>query len=404
MRVPRNTSPAGRATRHERMARYLVGRSIIIGSIRDITVKVHPSFALVILWVIYQWGIAAHAGLRGTVFGTFVLTAVFGCVLLHEVAHAVVARRYGLEVHDITLLPIGGVARVEYAALSPRAETMIALAGPALNVVVALALTPLVLLVAAMRHLAEPVGIVLYAGEISVAGFVLYLWIANVLLALFNLLPAFPMDGGRVLRALLSVFTDRLRATRVAVIIGQALAVGLAVLGLWIGDYLLPLVTVFIVLAAQTESRYVRIESSLRALPVGQFALWEAGGIRPDAPLAHAMNGGPRDIAVTQDGKVVGMLWRSDVLRHIGANDRLVKDVMDKRVLAVDIADSVYDVHLWLSAIDRPAVPVVERGVYRGIFTGERLEHVYEHVGDRTQRWQRQFLLAAITRLKLVWR
>jgi signal-transduction protein with cAMP-binding, CBS, and nucleotidyltransferase domain len=92
------------------------------------------------------------------------------------------------------------------------------------------------------------------------------------------------------------------------------------------------------------------------------------------------------------------------VIRHIGANDRMVKDVMDKRVLAVDIADSVYDVHLWLAAINRPAVPVVEHGVYRGIFTGERLEHIYEHVGDRTQRWQRQVLLACITRLKLVWR
>jgi Zn-dependent protease len=381
-----------------------VGRSISIGTIRGIAIKVHPSFALVIVWVIYQWGVAAHAGLSGMLFGTLVLGAVFACVLAHEVAHAVVARRYGLEVHDITLLPIGGVARVEYAALSPRAESMIALAGPAMNIAIALALTPLVLVVAAIRHLAEPIGIVLYAGEISPAGFILYLWIANVLLAAFNMLPAFPMDGGRVLRAVLTLVADRLRATRIAVVIGQVFAVLLAILGLWIGDYLLPMVSLFILIAAQTESRYVQIESSLRALPVGQFALWESGGIRPDAPLAHAINGGPRDMAVTQGGKVVGMLWRHDVIRHIGANDRMVKDVMDKRVLAVDIADSVYDVHLWLAAINRPAVPVVEHGVYRGIFTGERLEHIYEHVGDRTQRWQRQVLLACITRLKVVWR
>ena len=364
----------------------------------------HPSFALVILWVIYQWGIAADAGLRGIVFGASVLLTVFGCVLAHEVAHAVVARRYGLEVHDITLLPIGGVARVEYAALSPRAETMIAVAGPAMNVVIALALTPVVLFVAAIRRLGEPVGVVLYAEELSVTGFFLYLWIANVLLAAFNLIPAFPMDGGRVLRAALSKFTDRLRATQIAVSIGQGLAVVLALAGLLFGDYMLPLVAAFILIAAQTESRYVQIESSLRALPVGQFALWETGGIRPDAPLAHAINGGPRDMAVTQTGRVVGMLWRQDVLRHLSANELLVKDIMDRRVLAVDFGDSVYDVHLWLAAINRPAVPVVEHNVYRGIFTADRLAHVYEHVGERNLRWQRQLLLACISRLRVVWR
>jgi Zn-dependent protease len=390
---------------HERLRGRLVTVSgaITIGTTRGVDIKVHPSFALVILWVIYQWGIAADAGLRGMVFGSFVLLAVFACVLAHELAHAVVAMRHGLVVHDITLLPIGGVARVEYAALSPRSEALIAVAGPAMNVAIAFGLVPVVLLVAAARHLDHPFAIVLYADELSIAGFILYLWITNILLALFNLLPAFPMDGGRILRAALTNVTDRLTATQAAVAVGQVFAAVLALVGLWLGDYLLPLIALFILVAAQMEARWVRIETALKKLPVGQFALWESGGVRPDVPLAQAIRGGPHDIAVTQHGAVVGMLWRQDLLRHLnGAHHQiLVKDVMDLRATTVDAGDSVYDVHLWLAAAGRPAVPVVEGGQYRGIFTTERLAHIYEHIDHRTHRWQRD-ALALIRRLREV--
>jgi hypothetical protein len=271
-----------------------------------------------------------------------------------------------------------------------------------MNVAIALALTPLVVIVVAIRHLDHPISILLYASEVSLAGLVLYLWIANLMLAAFNLIPAFPMDGGRVLRAALSRFRGKSEATHVAVIIGYGFALALAVVGILAGDLLMPLVSVFIVVAAQMEVSHVRIESALRRLPVGQFALWEAGGIRPDAPLAHAVNGGPRDVAVTRDGVVVGMLWRYDLMRHLnGAHrDLYVRDIMDRRFNAVDVSDSVYDVHLWLATSSRPAVPVVENGVYRGIFTTERLAHVYEHLDRNNFRWQRN-LVGAIQRFRL---
>jgi Zn-dependent protease len=382
-----------------------VGRSFRITTIKNIDVMVHPSFAIVVLWVMYQWGVTAQQGIAGVIFGTIVILSVFGCVLLHELAHALVAIQHGLRVRDITLLPIGGVARVEQAVMSPRSEAIIALAGPAMNIAIALALTPLVAIVVAIRHLDHPVTILLYASELSLAGFILYLWIANLLLAAFNLIPAFPMDGGRVLRAGLSHFRGKAEATKTAVFIGYAFAGLLVVVGLVAGDVMMPLVSIFIVVAAQMEVNFVRIESALRRLPVGQFALWEAGGIRPDAPLAHAVNGGPRDITVTRDGVVVGMLWRHDLMRHLnGAHrDLFVRDIMDRRFNAVDVNDSVYDVHLWLASSSRPAVPVVENGVYRGIFTGERLAHVYEHLDKRSFRWQRN-LLGAIQRVRLAWR
>jgi len=382
-----------------------VGRSFRIATIKSIDVKVHPTFALVVLWVMYQWGVTAQAGIAGVIFGTLVLLAVFACVLLHELAHALVAIQHGLRVRDITLLPIGGVARVEHSLLSPKSEAIIALAGPAMNIAIALVLTPLVAIVVAIRHLDHPVSILLYASELSPAGFILYLWIANLLLAAFNLIPAFPMDGGRVLRAALSRYRGKDEATRVAVLIGYVFAVLLTVGGLLVGDYLMPLVSIFIVVAAQMEANFVRMESAMRRLPVGQFALWEAGGIRPDAPLAHAVNGGPRDVAVTRDGVVVGMLWRHDLLRHLnGAHrDLFVRDIMDRRFNAVEVSDSVYDVHLWLATSSRPAVPVVENGIYRGIFTGERLAHVYEHLDRHNFRWQRN-LIGVLHRLRLAWR
>lgn len=383
-----------------------MGRSIDIGTFRGVAIKVHPSFALLLIWIVYQWGIAAGEGIRGVIFGTIVLIAVFGCVLAHELAHAVVAIRHGLGVQDITLLPIGGVARIEHASLTPRAETLIAVAGPLMNIVIALVLTPLVLLVAVARNINQAIGILLYADEISIAGFILYLWIANILLALFNLLPAFPMDGGRVLRALLSVHRNRLSATRIAVYIGQSLAVALAAIGILAGDYLMPLVSLFILVSAQIEIRHVEIESALRMLPVGQFALWEAGGISPDVPLAFATRGGPRDIVVTRDNHVVGMLWRHELLNHLSLprHEIYVRDVMDRGFHSAQVEDSVYDVHLWMHDSNRSAVPVIDNGEYRGIFTGDRLEHVYQVIEQRNRNWQMDMLLACWNRLRLVWR
>lgn len=384
----------------------LLGKSIGIGTFRGVSIKIHPTFALLLVWVVYQWGYAANAGIPGVIFGTLVLLAVFGCVLAHEIAHAIVAMRYGLAVHDITLLPIGGVARIEHASLTPRSESLIALAGPAVNVAIAVMLTPIVVLVAMARNVNQAFGILLYADEISIAGFILYLWIANILLAVFNLLPAFPMDGGRVLRALLSIRNSRLSATRIAAYAGQSFAVLLALAGILMGDFILPMVSVFILISAQLEMRHIEIESALRMLPVGQFALWESGGISPDAPLSHATRGGPKDIVVTRDNRVVGILWRHELLHYLnGSHHELsVRDVMDRSVHPAEVGDSVYDVHIWMHDSNRSAVPVVDNGEYRGIFTTDRLAHVYQVIEERNRNWQVGMLLAFWNRVRFVGR
>lgn len=402
MRYPRSR---GRVQETGKIGRRL-GKSIGIGTFRGVSINVHPTFALLLIWVIYQWGYAANACLPGVIFGTLVLLAVFGCVLAHELAHAVVAMHYGLAVHDITLLPIGGVARIEHASLSPRSESLIALAGPAINIVIAVMLTPVVMLVAMARNVNQAFGILLYADEISVAGFILYLWIANILLAVFNLLPAFPMDGGRVLRALLSIKRSRLSATRFAAYAGQSFAVLLGLAGILMGDFTLPLVAVFILISAQIEMRHIEIEAALRMLPVGQFALWDNGGISPDAPLSFATSGGPRDLVVTRNNRVVGILWRHELMNYLnGSHHELyVRDVMDRSVHPAELGDSVYDVHLWMHESNRSAVPVVDNGEYRGIFTTDRLAHVYQVIEERNRNWQVGMLLAFWNRVRFVGR
>lgn len=359
--------------------------AVRVARVRGIEIRIHLTLVIAVLWAIWYWGISMHEGVHGAVFGIFVLLAVFICVLGHELAHAFLALRYGLVVHDITLLPIGGVARIEHAPVSPRREAMIALAGPILNLVVAAGLIPILILVIVYRELFTPASMIGMVQETGFGGMLVHLLAANIMLAVFNLVPAFPMDGGRVLRAGLSLVSSRVVATRIAVTLGQGFAILLVIGGIYARDLVLPLVAIFIVLAAYVESLVIQIETTLRNLRVGQFALWDFGGISPDAPLSYAIRGGARDLVVTENGVVVGMLWRDVVLDKLGKSDSLtVRDLMDHDVSPMSIDSSVYDVHRRMIQTQRPAIPLVEGGVYRGIFTSERLSHVHRYIQERS--------------------
>ena len=365
-------------------------RSLTLGKIWGIDIRVHPSFALVLLWAAFHWGVSSGGGFEAILYGMILVGFVFLCVTLHELGHSIMAMQYGVRVQDITLLPIGGVARLEITNLAPRQEVLIALAGPAVNVAILVALFPLMLLLGVITGNNSLIDYFNYLDDVAPGGLLVYLFFTNVMLVAFNLLPAFPMDGGRVFRATLSIFTGREQATKFAVALGQVLAVLLAIVGLWAGDYLLPLVSVFIIVAAYAEGRAVKLESAMRRLRVGQFALWDMGGIAAHHPLTYALRGGPRDVVVTDGTRVIGMLWRHQLLPGLnGGAGRTVADVMDRNVVTVDVDDSVYDVQQRMHAMNRWAMPVTEAGHYRGIFTADRFVHVYRYlnaqsVGNRT--------------------
>lgn len=364
-----------------------MGRSLVIGRVRGIEIKVHPTFLLVLPWVALNWGYFGGYGLVGIGFGLILMTLLFAFVVLHELGHCFVAMHYGIGVRDITLLPIGGVARIEQVPVEPTREIAIALAGPAVNLGIAALFAPPVVLIAYANRVTNPFELLVFLTDITPTGFILYLFFTNVMLVLFNLLPAFPMDGGRILRAFLSLFAARLTATRLAVLLGQLIGVALAVFGLMIQAPSLILVAVFVVVAAFIEGTAVRVEDTMRKLKVGQFILWDMGGVNEHHPLPYALRGGPRDVAVVnQDGRVLGMLWRHEVMQALngGASRyRTVRELMDAEATIADVDDTVYDVQQRMVATGRWAIPITENGYYRGIFTSERFWHVYRHVTRR---------------------
>lgn len=357
-------------------------RAIKIGHIYGVDVNVHPTFGLVLAWAVWQWGIGPSRGFWAFVLGLALVILVFGSVLLHELGHCAMAQQFGVRVMDITLWPFGGVARIEQIPAQPRSEFLIALAGPATNLAISVALLPPLLLIGvlggwdALFSTSDPLAAMTPATLLS------YLAFTNLAIMLFNLLPAFPFDGGRMLRAALVPGAGRDRATRVAVGLGIGFAVLFVAIGIWQRNAVLILLGVFVVVAARAEARAERVQSAMRRLKVGQYALWDMGGIAPSQPLTFALRGGPRDITVTDGGQVVGMLWRSQLLDSLagGVPGRTVADVMDPAVWVADINDSIFDVQQQMNRMNRWAVPVTEGGRYRGIFTADRFVALYRQI------------------------
>ncbi len=357
-------------------------KSIRIGQIRGIDVNIHPTFGLVFVWALVQWGFSPTGGLVPFLLGCAFVVLVFLSVLVHELGHCAMAQQLGTRVLDITLWPIGGVARIEQMPVQPRGEVLISLAGPAMNLAIVIALLPLLALVAVVGGADALFAAGVFFETISALELLAYLATVNLVIMLFNLLPAFPMDGGRVLRAALAAPLGRERATSVAVSVGMVLAGALLMIGVWQRQIGLVVFALFVMLAAQAEGRTVRVESAMRRLRVGQFALWDMGGIAPHHPLTFALRGGPRDLVVTDHGRVVGMLWRTQLLGGLneGVAGRTVGDVMDTSIYIADIDESVFEVQRQMNRFNRWAVPVTEDGQYRGIFTADRFVHLYRQI------------------------
>lgn len=359
-----------------------MGHAIRVAVVRGVAIRVHPSMALLAPWAFWSWGGRTDDWREGTLFGSFVLLAIFISVIGHELAHALVAHRFGLAVRDVLLLPIGGMTRIEQGPLPPCREVAIALAGPVFNLLLAVGLLPPVLVSLFWIDALSVASLGRVLAGTTFTSLLVLTMVSNLLLAVVNLVPAFPMDGGRILRAWLSTVSDRSRATQLAVTVGYAVSGVSFLAGLWLRDPTLPLGGLFVAVAALLEKRSMDLERALQRLPVGQFAIWDGGGVRPDEPLAHALEGGPRDRVVVEQGKVVGMLWCETLLRHAHiAHIVRVDEVMEPLVTAVSPDISVYEAHRRMLAAGRPAIPVVETGSrYRGIFTSDRLTHVYRYI------------------------
>jgi Zn-dependent protease len=243
-------------------------RSWSLGRAFGIPLYVHPTFLFIVPWVLFQ---SRGQGLFAGLFAVAVVLTVFGCVLLHELGHALMARYFGIRTRDITLYPIGGVARLDRLSEKPHEELCIALAGPAVNVVIAALLTPLwafALFAGSMPDAAEPFALASSPSAL-LGGFIFWLWYANIGLVIFNMIPAFPMDGGRVLRAVLASWLGIVRATDIAGRIGLVMALLLAVLAVVTSNPMLVLVSLFVAFVGQQERLMVRYQEAQRRAAAG---------------------------------------------------------------------------------------------------------------------------------------
>ncbi len=338
-----------------------------LGEISGIAVSIHATFLLLVAWftVVYWFEVRSVARAAS---GVALFLLLFGCVLLHELGHALTAQRFGLTTREITLLPIGGIARLERMPDDPMQSLWITLAGPAVNIAIAVAL----FMALQVTGTWQPVT------HISLANgpFLERLMLVNVSLVIFNMLPAFPMDGGRALRALLATRMDDRRATRIAARLGQGMAVVFAIVG-WLANPLLILIALFVWTGAAQEARMADRRAALSGIRVARVMITAFTTLAPDDPLSTAMelaqHGAQHDFPVTRDGHVAGMLTRHDLLRRLaeGGPQSRVADAMERDVDIVDPHDML-DVALGrLDARQSSAAPVVQNGRLIGLLTAE---------------------------------
>jgi Zn-dependent protease/CBS domain-containing protein len=302
--------------------------SVNIGRIAGTAVRIHITFILFLGWIfIASW----YAGGANEAWsGLAFMILLFACVLAHEFGHIFMARAFGVATPDVTLLPIGGVARLERIPEKPAEELLVALAGPAVNVMIAFAL---VAFAGADLHAQS-----LAAMESTRIAMLDRLAAVNLFLAVFNMIPAFPMDGGRVLRALLAIRLGHVRATEIAASIGQVVAFGLGFLGLF-GNPLLIFIAVFVYLAASSEAQLVAMRAMSRDVPVAAAMMTQIAWLAPEAHIDEAVDtllktSQSEFPVVDAGGNLAGVLSRADMIRAIKqlGPDARVADAMTKDV------------------------------------------------------------------------
>jgi Zn-dependent protease/CBS domain-containing protein len=351
-----------------------MGRSFTLGRYLGIEVKVHWSFLLLLVFF-GVLGFARTGSLLGAILIASLIVLLFVFVVLHEYGHALVARALGYEVEDIVLLPMGGMARLKTFPEKAVDELKIALAGPPVNVVLAALFYGAAYLGYDVSPFAVPAPAAL--GEEAGGYFLSYLGLVNVILAAFNLLPAFPMDGGRVLRAFLSTRMDRVRATDIAATIGQAFAILFFVVGLLTFNLILTLVAVFIFLAAAGEAQAMRQRELMRGLSVADVMRKSSRTetLAPDHTLGQVLeallHGYQEDFPVLDDRRrLVGMLYRNDIFEAARSRDRAprVREIMQRRFLTISPrADLFEEGYRLLQENDFRTLPVCERDELVGL-------------------------------------
>ena len=377
-----------------------MGTSITLFRIFGIDLKVHWSFVLILAWGAFIYSSGPSGPVIGALYGIVVILFLFVCVVLHELGHAVTAKYFKVNVPTITLLPIGGVAQLERMPDKPLQEFLIAVAGPLVNFILAVFLLPVAAIVVglAVNNGSMGSGLTDMWAQMqvpSVSGLVIYLTLTNVLLGVFNLLPAFPMDGGRILRALLALGFPYVQATRIAVYVGRFMAVIFAIWGILGGGIFLLLIAFFVYVGGGSELEAVESRAVLKNVVAGKALNTDALSLFASERLERAV-----DLIMTTyqvdfpvldlRGNFVGVLTRARLvagLREMGEDGRIV-DVMIPAAQIPTCTTTANLADVWEKIVQSRSsvVAVMDRGEFEGLLSLTDLTEVFEVMGAQFER------------------
>ncbi len=340
-----------------------------IGEYAGISVFIHVTFFMLLAGLGFLHWTREHT-FAAAFSGVGFIVALFLCVLLHEFGHALAAKRYGIKTRDITLYPIGGIARLERMPDKPLQELWVAIAGPLVNVAIAAGLYVFLGFSRAVTGL--------HGEALTEGSFLERLMMVNIFLVVFNMLPAFPMDGGRVLRALLATRLDYARATGIAAAVGQGMALLFGLLGFF-GNPMLILIAVFVWIGAGQEASMAQMKSALGGIPVSRAMITDFRTLAPNDRLSRVVDlilaGSQHDFPVVDGERVAGVLTRADLLSALARSgqESAVQDVMRRDIVTAQAGDMLEAAFQRLSACECHTVPVLSFGRLVGILTMENV-------------------------------
>lgn len=347
-----------------------MNRSLRIGSVAGIGIFLHWTFLLLVA------GLAAFLYYQGESLSTTLhimglMGGLFGCVVLHELGHALTAKFFSVPTKSITLYPIGGLARLERLPEEPIKEFWIAVAGPLVNIVIAILLAIGLAVTGTTMDIGAAYTINAHAGATL-------MWL-NIGLAMFNMLPAFPMDGGRVLRALLAIRYDYAQATQTAARVGQAMAVAFGLIGIIGFNFILLFIALFVYIGAQQESQHATFRAAARDTPVREAMMTRFGILTPDSTLGDAVDellaGTDHDFPVVEQGRVRGILSRKQLIEGLRTygRDHRVAEVVTAPCPTVTPGMMLDEAFQTMQQSEYSTIPVVEDGALVGLLSLENV-------------------------------
>lgn len=340
-----------------------------IARVFGIPIKVHLTFILLLAFVGLSQLQGGESATRSP--GVLTILMVFLCVVLHELGHSLVAMHYGVKIRDIVLLPIGGVARMESMPEDPKQEIAIAVAGPSVSAALAILFLTLAIVSRQIDTLFE---VPLMQGS-----WMLTLFTINMMLLLFNLIPAFPLDGGRVLRgALVWINSDWIQGTRFAVTIGQVFAIILFFVGVFF-NWWLALIALFVYLGGEGEQRTVILRWELQRVPARDAMLTHVQTVTPEQTVGEVVSkfchSAQSDFPVVDDDHIVGILTHASLVRamHEQAFMTPVAEIMSEQFVTAEEWDSLGSLYKKITESGLSAIPILRNGQIVGLINLEQI-------------------------------